>query len=238
MCDHIFLYLTEWQHCFIKSRSCVTHLTLTHNYWAKSFDNGCQVNVAFLDFSKSFDGVSHSVLLKTLCSFGVSGSLPRWCGSYSNRSEAKSVNWWLIQWWCIFILVGKLPWAPQGFLLGTLFLIILISDLPSVVLPCNTIALYVDDYKSLRTIDFGEDLELFQQDLENLERWSTLNSMELNVKKCKTMKISRKKHPFASSFFLKKHWVGGSRLIQGSGCFYWPSLNLELPCELCCFQCK
>ena len=46
-------------------------------------------------------------------------------------------------------------------------------------------------------------LNYFKKDLENLERWSTLNSMELNVKKCKTMKISRKKHPFASTFFLK-----------------------------------
>lgn len=88
-------------------------------------------------------------------------------------------------------------------MLGALFFIILISDLRCVVLPCNTIALYVDDYKSSRTIDFDEDLELFQEDLENLERWSTLNSMEPNVKKYKTMKISRTKHPFASTFFLK-----------------------------------
>ena len=94
----------------------------------------------------------------------------------------------------------EMPRAPQGSLFGALFFIILISDLLSVVLPCNTIALYVDDYKSSRTIDFDEDLELFQQDLGNLERWSTLNSMELNVKKCKTMKLSRKKHPFASTF--------------------------------------
>ena len=56
----------------------MTHLTLTHHYWAKSSDNGCQVDVAFLDFSKAFDRVSHSVLLKTSCGFGVSGSLPRW----------------------------------------------------------------------------------------------------------------------------------------------------------------
>ena len=56
----------------------MTHLILTHHYWAKSFDNGCQVDIAFLDFSKDFDGVSHSVLLKTLCGFEVSGSLPPW----------------------------------------------------------------------------------------------------------------------------------------------------------------
>ena len=70
MCDHIFLYLTEWQHCFIKSWSCVTHLILNHHYWAKSFDNSCQVGVDFLDFSKAFDGVSHSVFLKTYAAYG------------------------------------------------------------------------------------------------------------------------------------------------------------------------
>ena len=46
-----------------------------------SFDNDGQVDVAFLDFSKAFDGVSHLVLLKTLRGFGVSGSFPRWCKS-------------------------------------------------------------------------------------------------------------------------------------------------------------
>ena len=32
-------------------------------------------------------------------------------------------------------------------------------------------------------IDSDEDLELLQQNLENLERWSTMNGMEFNVKK-------------------------------------------------------
>lgn len=79
---HIFPYSTEWQHGFVKGTSCATQLILTHYHWAKALDDGCQVNVAFLDFSKAFDGVSHSVLLKKLCSFGVSGSLLRWCESY------------------------------------------------------------------------------------------------------------------------------------------------------------
>ena len=46
-----------------------------------SLDDGCQLKVAFLDFSKAFDGVSYSVLFKTLCSFGFSESLLLWCES-------------------------------------------------------------------------------------------------------------------------------------------------------------
>ena len=48
----------------------MTHLILTHHYWAKSFDNGCQVHVAFLDFFKDFDGVCQSVLLKRYAALG------------------------------------------------------------------------------------------------------------------------------------------------------------------------
>ena len=50
--------------------------------------------------------------------------------------------------------------VPQGSLLGPLFFIIFTSDLSSVVLPGNTIALYGDDCKSSRIIDSDEDLEL------------------------------------------------------------------------------
>ena len=56
--------------------------------------------------------------------------------------------------------------------------------------------------KALRIIDSDEDLELLQRDLENLEKWSTVDGTEFNVKKCKIMKISRKKQPFTSTFFL------------------------------------
>ena len=60
----------------------MTQLILTHHYWAKALDDGCHVDVTFLDFSKAFNRMSQSVLFKTLCSFGASGSLLRWCESY------------------------------------------------------------------------------------------------------------------------------------------------------------
>ena len=44
----------------------MTQLILTHHYWAKALDNGCQVDVAFLEFLKAFDSVSYS-LVKKMC---------------------------------------------------------------------------------------------------------------------------------------------------------------------------
>ena len=65
--------------------------------------------------------------------------------------------------------------------------------LPEVVLPGNTIALYADDCKSSRIIDSASDQNLFQEDLDNFHQWSSRNFMDFNVKKCKIMRITKKK---------------------------------------------
>ena len=52
---HILPYLFEWQHGFIKGKSCETQLVLTHHQLVTALDEGRQVHVAFLDFSKAFD---------------------------------------------------------------------------------------------------------------------------------------------------------------------------------------
>ena len=38
--DHVSPFLTEWQHGFIKDRSCETQLILTHHQWATALDKG------------------------------------------------------------------------------------------------------------------------------------------------------------------------------------------------------
>ena len=94
--------------------------------------------------------------------------------------------------------------VPQGsLLLGPLFFVIFISDLPEVVLPGSTIALYANDCKCSRIIDTVGDLELFQRDLDNLHWWSVRNFMNFNVKKCKIMEITKKIQPLTPSFLLE-----------------------------------
>ena len=196
--DHVSPFLSEWQHGFVKGRSCETQLILTHQQWATALDQGRQVDVVFLDFSKAFDKVNHAVLLQKLCNFGISGSLLQWCESYlSNRRQRVVLDGISSSWSDVSSGV------PQGSLLGPLFFVIFISDLSEVVLPGSTIALYADDCECSRIIDTAGDLELFQQDLDSLHRWSVRNFMNFNVKKCKIMKITKKIQPLTSSFFLE-----------------------------------
>ena len=87
-------------------------------------------------------------------------------------------------------------------MLGPLFLVIFISDLPEIVLPGNTIALHADDSKCSRIIDAADDQDLFQKDQDSFFQWSVRNCMNLNVHKCKIMTLTKKKHPYISSFTL------------------------------------
>ena len=95
-----------------------------------SVDDGLQVDVVFLDFSKAFDRVSHDLLPLKQCNFGISGSLLNWCENYlSHREQRVVVDGQSSA--CSVVPSG----IPQGSLLGPLFFVIFISDSPDVVMP-------------------------------------------------------------------------------------------------------
>ena len=156
--------------------------------------------------------MNHAVLLQKLCNFGITGSLLQWCESYlSNRRHRVVLDGISSSW------SNVSSGVPQGSLLGPLFFVIFISDLPQVVLPGSTIALYADDCKCSRVIDIAGDLELFQQDLDSLHQWSVWNFMNFSVKKCKTMKINKKIQPLTTSCFLENSALEEVKEFKGGG---------------------
>ena len=89
-------------------------------------------------------------------------------------------------------------YVRHGSLLGPLFFVIFISDLPEVVIPGNCLPLYADDCKTSRIINCPADHSVFQSDLNNSYSWSQQNLMEFNVKKYKLMQITKRKTPIHS----------------------------------------
>ena len=59
--------ITNFQHGFIRKKSCFTNLltTLVQD-WTSAVDQGYGVDVAYLDFSKALDSVPHQRLLQKL----------------------------------------------------------------------------------------------------------------------------------------------------------------------------
>ncbi|KAK4806823.1 hypothetical protein QYF61_005619 [Mycteria americana] len=66
------------QHGFMKGRSCWTNLISFYDKVTRLVDEGKAVNVVYLDFSKAFDTVSHSILLEKLAAHGLDGHTLPW----------------------------------------------------------------------------------------------------------------------------------------------------------------
>ena len=192
--SHVSPFLNDWQHGFVKVHSCITQLVLMHYLWHKALDDGLQVDAMFLDFAKAFNRMHHKILLNKLCNFGISGSLLEWCSDYlSNRMQRVVIDGYCSSW--LNILSG----VPHGSILGPLFFVIFISDLPEVVSVGNTLAMYADDCKAFSVISCPNVQLMFQEDLDRLCIWSDQNRIDFNVKKCKLMRITMKNPLFPTS---------------------------------------
>ena len=90
--------------------------------------------------------------------------------------------------------------VPQDSLVGPLFFIVYINDLPGLISKESSIALYADDSKMYRVISTQEDLSTFQSDIDKISDWCKMNKMRINTKKWKIIRITRKKSPLVGEY--------------------------------------
>ncbi|KAK4818083.1 hypothetical protein QYF61_005660 [Mycteria americana] len=81
------------QHGFKKGRSCLTNLISFYDKVTRLVDEGKAVDVVYLDFSKAFDTVSHSILLEKLAAHGLDGCTLCWVKNWlGGRAQRVVVN--------------------------------------------------------------------------------------------------------------------------------------------------
>jgi hypothetical protein len=145
---------------------------------SKELDNKNNTIGIFIDLSKAFDTIDHSLLLKKLARYGVRGIVLDWFQNYlTNRKQFVQIN--DVDSSLQLTTCG----VPQGSILGPLLFILYINDL-------------VNTSKLATFIMFADDTNLFFKhnnitvlfdminiELANISQWFKLNKLSLNIKK-------------------------------------------------------
>lgn len=127
----------------------------------------------------------HKLLIYKLRLLKLDSCLVTWIENFlTNRSQFVSANGTNSEECAVHSGV------PQGSVLGPLLFLIYINDLPSCV--SSYVHLFADDCVIFREITGPNDVALLQSDLTAVLNWCNTWLMELNSKKCKFMRVSRK----------------------------------------------
>ena len=134
----------------------------------------------FMDLSKAFDTLDHSILINKLAYYGIHGAALRWFTSYlTGRSQYVEIDG--VSSNILLLSTG----VPQGSILGPLLFLIYMNDIPNCTEHFNFI-LYADDTTLNNTVQIPSLSSVdINNELAKVYDWLAVNKLSLNVRKTK-----------------------------------------------------
>ena len=172
------------QYGFRKNHSCENAVSELVGAIVKGWECKESTAAIFLDLSKAFDTLEHTVLFSKLEKYGIRGTALKWFQSYLDH-RSMSVK-------CKIKETGNYNWSenyavdygsPQGSVLGPLLFLIFCNDIYKVLEFCNCI-LFTDDTTIYKTHSNERFLEWsINEDLKLISDWYKANKLTLNLNK-------------------------------------------------------
>ena len=149
-----------------------------------AMNNNLKIGGIFCDLQKAFDCVNHKILLNKLEFYGIQGKFITLIESYLNGRYQKvtlNTNTTTNSSSKLELINNG---VPQSSILGPLFFLFYINDLPKIITKNNSIVLFADDTSLLITdsnkLDFNTNIN---QSLPNIISWFNSSLVVLNLNK-------------------------------------------------------
>ena len=202
--DHIDLnnIISTSQYGFQKGKSTLDALLKFSELIHKNLDKSNNILSIFIDFSKAFDTVPHTLLLNKLEHYGIRNNLLQWIKSYltnrtqqviidKHKSEPKSTN------------LGE----PQGSVLGPLLFLFYINDLPNISKLFYSILFADDSTLSLTGRDPEQLIALANLEMQKFHLWCTANRLTVNTSKTFYILFSNRHVPDLPPLTIKSNFT-------------------------------
>ena len=173
------------QHGFRSGRSCLSQLIQHYDKVTAAMEEGKNVDVIYLDFSKAFDKLDFDITLQKLHNIGVTEKVFRWIKNFIiGRKQTVSISG------AKSSTEPVISGVPQGSVLGPLLFLIMLGDIDSNTM-YSSVSSFADDTRVLGEITDINSVLNTQKDLNTIYLWADNNNAQFNNEKFECLRYGK-----------------------------------------------